>query len=591
MSEIQKQYESVLVADCGSTTTKVVLLDTVDGQYRFVAFAEAPSTIGAPWEDVSLGIVQALGDLQRVTGRRFLDQEHQLITPEQEDGSGVDLFLAVSSACEPLRVILVGLTRDYSLDSARRAAWSTYTEIVDLIALEQDVARDRPRTDNDKIQAIWSKSPDVILMSGGTDGGAATSVLEMTQNVVRVALYLMGRNAAQVIYAGNKELRERVMELLGKVAQVRVVDNVRPLPEVENIGPASEEVEVALYGRKMSMLPGVETLGAWGAGAVLPTARAFDYAVRYLEQRVDGSRGALGIDIGSASVTISVCRDGHPLTIVRSDLGVGYGARGLLEKVDVGDITRWLPYGISESQVRDRLLNKGLYPHTIPQTREDLALEQAVAREALRLAVHDSLPGWPGCSEGGSPGRGIPPCDPIVLGGGVFRRIPYHGHAVLILLDVLGPAGVSRVYLDEYDLLPTLGMAATVEPLALVQTVGSGGLAFLGTVVVPTGPVRPGEKVLTIRSLDGEAAAEFDVADGDLSPLPVQSLAVGTMLELSPAQGIDVGAGPGRSLHVEYEGGTVGLVVDARGRPLAFDDDPEVQRQRMERWLWGLMNI
>ena len=159
-----------------------------------------------------------------------------------------------------------------------------------------------------------------------------------------------------------------------------------------------------------------------------------------------------------------------------------------------------------------------------------------------------------------------------------------------MVLDILQPSGIAQVYLDEYDLLPTLGMAATVEPLALVQTVSNGGLAFLGTVVVPTGPARPGEKVLSIRSLSEESAAEFEVNDGDLSPLPIHSLAVGTSLELSPARGIDIGAGPGRSVQIEYQGGTVGLVVDARGRPLACDDDPEVQRQHMDHWLWGLMN-
>ena len=48
--------------------------------------------------------------------------------------------------------------------------------------------------------------------------------------------------------------------------------------------------------------------------------------------------------------------------------------------------------------------------------------------------------------------------------------------------------------------------------------------------------------------------------------------------------------GSGKSMTMAYKEGTVGLIVDARGRPLLFADDPEVQRQRMKSWLWE-MNI
>ena len=571
MSETQALPESILVADCGSTTTKVVLLDTVDSEYRFVAYAESLSTVHAPWEDLSVGVADAIRTLQETVGRSLIDQNSQLITPEQSDGSGVDCLLVVSSAAPPLRLILAGLTRDVSLSSARRAALSTYAQIEDVIALEQGLIQGQPRTDDEKINAIWHKSPDLILLVGGTDGGTTAPVLDMIRNVLRVALYLMGEKAPPIIYAGNAELRDKVTQLLEGLCSLQITDNVRPLPDVENIGPAHEEIEVIFYEQIMMHLAGMDVLNAWSASAALPTARAADYALRYCERARESSKPALSVDIGSASV-----------------IGVGHSLPRLFELVQMRDILRWLPFEITETQAREWLMNKVLRASSIPQTPQELLLEQAVAREALRLTLVDSLPGWPGQSGRPLIENMIPPCDPLVGGGGILAHAPYHGHAALILLDALQPTWISALYLDEHNLLPSLGMVATINSLATAQTLLNGGLTFLGTVVAPMGRGQEGQTVLTVCPVDKYSSARFEVAYGDLEAIPFQFLETGTVLELTPASGFDIGSGPGKSVQIPYEGGTVGLIVDARGRPLEFSSDPRVQRQRVDRWLWEM---
>ena len=94
MSQVQSQVgaESILIADCGSARTKVVLLDIVSGQYRFVAFAESASTVNEPWDDVSLGVVSAIRQIEQTTGYLLLDDEGKLVTPISESGRGVDRF-------------------------------------------------------------------------------------------------------------------------------------------------------------------------------------------------------------------------------------------------------------------------------------------------------------------------------------------------------------------------------------------------------------------------------------------------------------------------------------------------------------------
>jgi uncharacterized protein (TIGR01319 family) len=591
MSEIRRMLESILVVDCGTTTTKAVLLDLVAGEYRMVAYAQAPSTAYRPWEDVSAGVVSALARLQAISGRALLDDQSQPITPEREDGSGVDRLLAISSAANPLRVLIAGLIDDVSLASARRAALSTCSKIVGVIASEHRAdgsdGDSSLRSDGSKIDAVHTRSADVILMVGGTDGGATGPVLAMAQDILRVALYGMGERAPFVLYAGNRELSDQVTRVLQDVASVQVVDNVRPTLDVEDISPAHSELDVLFYERHMRAIPGIRRLRVWTPSIILPTARAADYAIRYLARTGDASKAVLGVDVGSSSVTLNVAQGEEARTTIRTDLGMGYSLIGLLEQVDMDDILRWLPFEIDPFEARDRLLNKALHPHIVPQTREDLLLEHAAAREMLRLTLVDALPGWPG-QVGGAKQATLPACDPIVAGGGVLAHVPHLGQAALILLDALQPVGTSTIYLDTVDLLAALGTVANVEPLATVQMLRGDALRPVGVVVVPHGRARPGDKVLTIRSAAEPENVYLEVRHGDLGVVSPPVTEPETLLELVPSRGLDVGNGPGKRVQMSCLAGSLGLIVDARGRPLVLDGDPETRRQSVSHWLYQM---
>ncbi len=584
----EHQPESILIADCGSTITKVVLIDSVQGQYRFVAYADAPSTVNDPWDDVSIGLMHAVRQLETIVNRPLLDADGHLQWPETPDGVGVDRFAAVSSAARPLRVVLAGITPGISVASAQRATLHTYAEVVETVtlggaAIEEDGPPDPPRTGDELINAIWHASPDLLCIVGGTDDGAREPVLNLVRDVIRVALYLLGEELPIVIYAGNAALRSEITELIEEVAPVHVVDNVRPTPEVENIGPAAEEIELCFYEQQLKYLPGGDTLRAWGSPVVLPTARTTDYAVRYCAHAWNPDKPALSVDVGSANVVLSVCQGGRPLTTVRTDLGIGYSLRSLLDRVEMADILRWLPFELDPVEARDRLLNKAFRPHSIAQTREEVLLEQAVVREAVRLTLRDLVPSWLGRDVTSLKDLVVPPCEPIIAGGGVLVHVPHHGLAALVLLDALQPLGSSGLYLDEYDLLPTLGAVAQERPLALVQTLRSGGLTYLGAAVSVVGRGRAGETAVTVRPAESREAPSIEVAHGTLHVLPRQAFALGTALELVPGRGIDIGAGPGKPTRVVYRGGTVGLIVDARGRPLP--DRAEQLSPRMDDWL------
>ena len=90
--------ESILAADVGSTFTKAVLIDTVEGEYRIIAGAEFPTTLEPPWSDVSLAVQQCFARIEQIAQRTLLDERGTLVVPEREDGSGVDAFVAIMAA-------------------------------------------------------------------------------------------------------------------------------------------------------------------------------------------------------------------------------------------------------------------------------------------------------------------------------------------------------------------------------------------------------------------------------------------------------------------------------------------------------------
>jgi hypothetical protein len=565
--------------------TKVILIDTIDGQYRFVAQGEALSTIEPPRVDVLVGVRHAIGQIEEATGRLLLDEQGQLITPEQASGNGVDVFVATTSAAAPLRLILAGLTRDVSIESARRAISPTYALVEDTISLDDGAQRER-RSAEARIRILQRHQPDAVLIVGGTDGGAAAPVADIAEVVALACSIMDGAARPRIVFAGNKEARPLVAEILGSKGELRAVDNVRPALDVENVAAAQEEIDTLYRERKMARIPGFGGLSAWSSVAVLPTARAFGYLIQYLARQY--GLNVIGVDIGGATVTVASVIDGHFTSISRSDLGLGHNVAGVSTEAGLENISRWLPFDMEVTEARNIIANKQLRPTTVPQTRRELLLEQAIAREALRLTLAEARQRWVGRPSAPYPGLS-PFSDLIVGGGGVLAHAPHYGQAALILLDVLQPLGVSSLALDVTSMAASLGVTAAIEPLAAAQVMERDGFLSLGTVVAPVGTAREGEIALKLKiTYDDGRALEMEVPYGSLEVLPLPTGHKAT-LELRPTRKFDIGLGAkGKGATTELEGGAVGVIIDARGRPLSLPATREEQQAKIQEWLWGV---
>jgi hypothetical protein len=585
MTQDYRSAESILAIDCGSTSTQAMLIDSVGGDYRLVARAEAPSTTEPPWNDVVSSVRMALDQLTEITGWRFLDERGQLITPQDQNG-GVDAVVAITSAGEPLKLLLAGIMRDVSLDSARHATSTTYSLVEGHVSLggrEGDLSN----SDADsQIRLIQEQRPDVVVLAGGIDGGASGPVLQSGEAIALACSTLPNAERPVVIYAGNAELRQQIAELMGAETEVRAVDNVRPSMEQENPGPLQAEIETLYYQKKMERLPGYGTLANWSPVPVVPAARAFAHTIQYLAALDE--MNVLGLNAGGASTTVAAVVDKQFDMTIRSDLGLSHNISHILDLVPTEYIQRWLPFEIEAGEIRNTLINKTLRHRTVPQTKQDLLLEQAVAREIIRVTTGSISSHWR-AGPSSSDGELLPKFHLIVGGGGVLTHAPSFGQAALILLDALQPVGVTGMALDGIGLAAPLGAVAMVNPIAAAQVMERDALVKLGTVVAPIGSGREGETALEFRiDYDDERALEVEVSYGSLEVIPLP-LGTTATLELRPTRRFDVGLGTkGQAATTRVEGGIIGIIIDARGRPLPISEELEEQQSRMQRWLWDV---
>lgn len=564
--------KSILAVDCGSTTTTAVLIEQTGREHQLKAAGQSPSTYGPPWENITLGVQVAVRHIEKLVGRMLLTSGGWPITP-QSGQQGVDAFVVTCSAGPPLQLVVAGLMQDISLSSAQRAAATTYTYISHTVALDaQDPLQQN--TPEAWIQAIRRGDPEVILLVGGTDGGAAAPVIEMAQVIAMAMHALQSGQKPLVLYAGNSHIRPQIADILGTVTALRSVDNIRPTLNTENLVGVQLELE-KLVQEKMLQLPDFDNLSSWTKYPIEPASKSFEKLIAYLGRH--NRLNVIGVNIGSRSTMASGQAQQQLNSTIRSDAGVGHSLAALLKCVAIEKIHRWLPFDISLAELYNRLLNKSLYPASVPTTAEDLLIEQAVAREAARLVVNQTRFGpdiqW----------------HMIIGAGRPLTGLPHAAQAALVMMDAIEPWGVTSLTLDHSGVVNMLGSIAAVDSMAAATVATRDAFFNLATVIAPTGHGQFGKTALKIKINYAQGKpVEKEISYGDIQVINLPPGHKAT-LEIRPARHFDIGLGqPGRSAVTEIEGSILGIIIDARGRPLRLPNDHEQRINLLREWLLAL---
>jgi len=290
----------------------------------------------------------------------------------------------------------------------------------------------------------------------------------------------------------------------------------------------------------------------------------------------------LGAGIGSGATMISAQAGHYQGSTIRSDAGVGHSLAALVKTVPIRQFHRWLPFDMHPEDLRNHLLNKALHPGTIPTTPEDLMIEYAIAREALRTTIAQARTGWPLQP---STGQLDIRWNMVIGAGRTLTHALHRHHAAMIMLDALEPWGVTTLALDQHHLLNMLGAIAVVQPVAAVEVTTQNFLLNLGTVVAPTGYSSGGQPALSLKiEFANGDIHEMNVPFGEIQVIDLPPGQKAT-LEIRPARHLDIGLGqPGRSAVAEVEGGILGVIIDTRGRPLRLPRNDEQRQKKLIQW-------
>ena len=591
----KQELEVIIATDCGSTTTKAILIEKKDGVYRQTFRGEAPTTVEAPFEDVTKGVLNAITEVEELSGRKLLDGEK--IIPN--DGkNGADIYVSTSSAGGGLQMMVAGAVKAMTGESAQRCALGAGAIVMDVLATNDG------RAGHEKIERIRQLRPDMMLLSGGTDGGTVTHVVELAQFLKSAdpKPRLGASYKLPVIYAGNNKAQDKIKEILGESTALIITENLRPSLERENLMPARHKIHDIFLEHVMQQAPGYPKLMKMVGAPIMPTPAAVGTMTEKFAKA--NNYNVLAVDIGGATTDVFSVFNGIFNRTVSANLGMSYSVSNVMAEAGLPNLLRWLTYGkIEEQDLRNRLKNKMIRPTTIPQTIQDLQIEHAAAREALRLAFeqHKALAvGLKGVQQersisdafeqtaSGQSLIDVMKLNYIIGSGGILAHSPRRMQSMQMMIDAYQPEGVTMIAVDSIFMMPHLGVLSQLSEKAARDGFYNDCLVRLGTCIAPKGTAKKeGEKILDWKVVTPDGKEQTgELYSGDMVHIPFD--APEAKIIAKPAKGFDMGAGKGHEVEAHIEGGVVGLVFDGRGRPFSMPQNKEERIAKLKKWYTAL---
>ena len=590
--------KTILATDCGSTTTKAILIEYLNGEYRLTQRGEAPTTVEAPFEDVTRGVLNAVMEIEELSGRTIIEDD-QVISPSNGT-TGVDIYISTSSAGGGLQMMVAGVVKTMSGESAERAALGAGSIVMDIIASNDG------RLPHEKIKRIRDLRPDMILLSGGIDGGTVSHVVELAE--ILAAANPQPRLGQEyklpVIYAGNNKAQDQIRETLGDMVDLDIVDNIRPVLEKENLEPSRDKIHDLFMEHVMQQAPGYKKLMSWTDAPIMPTPGAVGSLIEMIAEKEDIT--VVGVDIGGATTDIFSVFQGKFNRTVSANLGMSYSICNVLAESGLDNVLRWVPFDIDRKELTNRIGNKMIRPTTVPQSLEELFIEQSIAREALRLSFKqhkEFAVGLKGIqkertisdafeqSTSGESLVNMMDLDLLVGSGGVLSHAPRREQSAKMLIDSFMPEGVTQLAVDSIFMMPQLGVLAHVDKeefkdesrKAALEVFHKDCLIRLGTCINPVGRSKPGDIVLNAElTMPDGAILEQELIKDKIVRIEVPYEPVKAILR--PGKNMDIGAGPGQEIATDIYGGTVGLIFDGRDRPISIPSDPLKRLEALKSW-------
>lgn len=354
----------ILLVDFGSTNTKVTAVDVEN--YEVLGTAAAYTTVET---DINNGFREAVSNLEKITGHIEYEERY-----------------ACSSAAGGLKMISIGLVPELTAQASREASlgagakvWKTYSFNL---------------TKGD-MREIEEYHPDIILLTGGTDGGNSECILYNAQMLSSLSY------DCPIVIAGNRCAAEECQEILGERTTF-LCENVMPKLGELNIEPTQKQIR-EIFLKRIVQGKGLSEAADLVSGIIMPTPSAMLTAMELLSDGWEELRGIgelVGVDLGGATTDIYSIAEGSPANMgtvmkgiqepyakrsVEGDIGMRYSVHGILEAV--GDRRLSKIAGINRQKVNELVDYLSNHTDYIPDNEEMEKMDYALACAAVETAV------------------------------------------------------------------------------------------------------------------------------------------------------------------------------------------------------------
>ena len=415
--EVVEMQANILVYDVGSTYTKAAAFALKDRRFTFLGRGQSPTTL----HDVMEGARRAEAAIQ-AQGVQFAAEMKRYSS---------------CSAAGGLRMVALGYMPRVTAKAAKEVAMTAGARVMQVVSAEEPLSFRR--------EVLMEINPDIILLSGGTDGGDEGCALENAEMICEL------HGKATVIVACNKYAQRAVAELFDKagVAYVRV-PNIMPTIHELNIKPAREAIHEQFI-RQITRARGlVEFRAGLSDQAVVPTPGAVLLASELLAKGAyeqEGAGSLILVDIGGATTDIhSALPELEKLSIeergliinnekqfsyrtVEGNLGLRVSATGIPEAVGPNAVIRAMDgdYGVTPDEALRFAQHLEDHPDYIPADEREKSLERAMATCAINTALRrhaghyaDTADPVMGIMAGTAIGRDLRRVERVLCVGGIF---------------------------------------------------------------------------------------------------------------------------------------------------------------------------
>lgn len=448
--------ENILLIDFGSTYTKVTAVDLA-GE-KLLGMAQSHTTVTT---DIGEGFEAALALLESRAGKLAYAARY-----------------ACSSAAGGLRMCACGLVPGLTAKAARLAALGAGARVEKTYSY---------RLTGADIAEIERMRPDILLLTGGTDGGDTACILANARAIAGSALL------CPIVIAGNRDCAEECADLL-RDKRVYVTGNVMPRFNELDIKPAQDCIR-AVFMERIISAKGLGDAQRLLDGVVMPTPAAVHAALELLARGCPGEEGLgelVAVDLGGATTDVYSMSSGEarqPNTVVsglvepyakrsvEGDIGMRYSALGILENAGAGRVAALAGMDSGEAEARVGALVKNV--RALPESEADMRLEEALAALAVEIAltrhagtlesVYTPV-GWAYVQSG----KDLREVEKLVFtGGALINAKDIAGIASRALYDKKQPMSLRpqrlTVLLDGRYILSAMGLLSAAHPAAALR--------------------------------------------------------------------------------------------------------------------------